>query len=161
VGEVNLEEIEAKANNVADSLMIAGRGEAELLALRLQGLKNLAQIKSTVAFRKERENQPLLSYPTAPLPAICGVQSPQIWAGERYVSQTCRVQAGHAGLHRSAQGAEWSEGVSAEPTKPAVDRLHELVSYIREGQKDAPFASAEEVLDIADKLEEILREGSL
>lgn len=145
---MNLEEIEAHADLLLDRLAATdSAGQVRDICFRLDGLKSAAQIKSTVAFRKEREAEltrmqryapslvpppSLITYPAAP--------------------------------------------AAAAPTKPAVDRLHELVSHLNELAKEDLLqaddevevwkankwkASAKAYVDAADKLEEVLREGEL
>lgn len=69
---MDLTEIEAKADNVADALLIAGRGEAELLALHLQGLKALTSIKAIVAHQKRMDSQ---TYPPMYVPGAMTVEA--------------------------------------------------------------------------------------
>lgn len=82
-----------------------------------------------------------------------------------------RLTAGHAGLHND--GGKTS---GDEPTKPVADRLHELVSYLREAlsfqadrsaqSTDAPSQNwhdgqSKAYTDAAEKLEALLMEGGI
>lgn len=166
---MDLSEIEAKADQLAQKLADPdiSRTRAELLGIRLQGLAHAAQIKSTVAFRKERESQPLIQYPAAPINGPCGHRAPT----HRLIG--CTLPAGHLGGHTDGE-LTWS---GPEPTKPAVDRLHELVSMWRgfsrgqDAKADAVLASPEQLGyhngqavgwgKAASMLEEILSEGGI
>lgn len=163
---MELSEIEAQADALLERLAsTSSAGEVRDICFRLDGLKNAAQIKSTVAFRKEREAVAPLPLWGA-LPAVPGfVRCPatKLQGGWTY---RCESVAGHtpAGAH------DWRGSPNPpdeEPTKPAVDRLHELVSYgeqmeasNRTVEYPCPDA-ADAYQDMASKLEEILREGEL
>lgn len=145
---MNLEEIEAKAEELLRQVLGEDHASrAEHAARKLKCLELAARIKSTVAFRKEREAE------TAN--RLEGVYVPT-WAGQPAVTLPV-----------------------AEPTKPAVDRLHELVSYlITESERAHDLAGQNEIGemnatavhfeaaskaydDAATKLQEILQEGGL
>lgn len=175
---MDLIEIEAATDALLEQLAsTTSAGEVRDLCFRLDGMYRGAQVKAIVfgvdrqasseEFRvrelaaMERAAQAASMAVVQRLPdqeaaGPCWDQIPTTGIG---VPTRCTLKAGHAGAHTDG-GAIWQMD-QPEPTKPAVDRLHELVSFIREGQKGAPFASAEEVMDIADKLEEILKEGTL
>lgn len=92
----------------------------------------------------------------------------------------CQLQAGHLGGHLSddeSGRAVWPAGESAEPTKPAADQLHELLSYLVQ-QSQLSLEKSEHVMvetpvwrkhlaaskaydDAAQKLQDILTEGGI
>jgi hypothetical protein len=167
---MSLSDIEAKAENIAESLLIAGKNEAELLGIHLQGLRDLAQIKEAKAFGAASETE------ERPVPKACP-STFQLSKDEYYV---CVLPFEHAGQHRGG-GMWWAGpgngGEKAEPIKPAIDRLHELLSYLishsnsefHQSNKHAPdsaesikhLAASKAYDDGAQKLQEILNEGGI
>lgn len=148
---MDLSEIEAKADkllqrmNDTSSATLAGD-----TVTRLQGLAHAAQIKATVAFRKEREAE---------------------WAGQQAAYQL--------GVPFVPQVVPRSE-CTPEPTKNVADRLHELVSYLQqqaeecrdeaerkrdvvgqEARKQPGDYMAPAYSEAATKLQEILSEGGI
>lgn len=138
---MNLSEIEAQADELLERLASTGSaGEVRDICFRLDGLKNAAQIKSTVAFRKEREDE------------------------------LTRMK----GIFQQNLPNNYSSVLLPAPSKPAVDRLHELVSYLKtragvcytRGDQEPELEgqhrnTAKAYDDAATKLDEILREGEL
>lgn len=145
---MNLEEIEAKADELlADVLSEDHASRAEHAARKLRCLELTARIKSTVAFRKERE-------------AERSGQQAAFQLGVPFVPQVVHCTE-----------------CTPEPTKPVADRLHELVSYlIRNSETNHHAAGATQLGaaseeryqaiskaydDAATKLQEILNEGGI
>lgn len=169
-------------------------------AIRLESLKHMAELKSTISWQNERKQQtdamtsvaakmpepapsvPVMEtvltpdYTQAPCPSVMN-----LGGDDRYV---CALPFGHESQHRG-DGMWWSGAGNAtkltpEPTKPAVDRLYELVSYCR-GSADACATEAEAQRDVvgqearkqpgdyeaavfselSDKLQDILSEGGI
>lgn len=169
---MELSEIEAEADRLTKKLIEGrtnstgarhdiGANEARDICFRLDGLSRAASIKATVAHQKRMAEQPILPgwSPTQGFGTTLLPNGPRCQAF--LANLQCVGEQGHGGAHRDRDDHRWSDDPKPEPTKPVADRLHELVSFIRQGQIDAPFASREEVLDIADKLEKILQEGGL
>lgn len=167
---MNLEEIEAKADELAAQLVDPDTHSAVVrdVAFRLDGLSRAAQIKATVAFRKEQA-LPNLNLPTHPKPEA----SPRCQQVYR-----CTRPAGHIsrGIAHAWVGYPATVVDPEEPTKPVADRLHELVSYLVsqsveehhkadekiEGWRAAKFVAASKAYDdAASKLQEILQEGGI
>lgn len=205
---MTLNEIEEKAQELAGYLLVAGKQEALLLGIQIEGLKDLALIMSARDRRHERnahvgmrgeENalrqreltameqaaatigRQVLGQRSEP-GAVAGPPCPftlSLGEKEYYV---CTLPASHDGPHRG--GGKWWEGPGnggkaevAEPTKPAVDQLHELLSYLinqseRElvrSQSDGKnpdeasrhLGESKAYDDAATKLQEILQEGGI
>jgi len=172
---MDLNEIESATDALLERLASTeSAAEVRDLCFRLDGMYRGAQVKAIVfgvdrqasseEFRARELAAMERAAQAASMAVAANIPKPTCIAVDRLGVAKCALPAGHTGRHEDGGFAPLSwpnDDPYPEPTKPAVDRLHELVSFIREGQAGAPFASAEEVLDIADKLEEILREGTL
>lgn len=161
---MSLSDIEAKAENIAESLMVAGKSEALLLGIQLEGLRDLAQIKQ-IGSQQAQDPAQTDAFIAA---KYCLTPGPG--------SLLCWDLKGHAGPHGMGNDT-WSDEQEAEPTKPAADRLHELMSYLL-GQCNSHYqthsthtggsvgaqqhlAASKAYDDAAQKLDEILREGGI
>lgn len=162
---MDLREIEEKADDLLEQMYRevtgpAGAAEMRDICTRMDVLERAARIKHLSGSH-----------------GLCSEHFPG------HPSLPCTLYSGHSGQHQHEGGetdpsARW-DGESGlafqnitEPTKPAVDRLHELVSYCKQNAEAADayaitpdehqvVAEAKAYRDIATKLEEILREGSL
>ena len=189
---MDLNEIEAEADKLTGLMLLACEAETAHLLSKLDGLHHLAGIKATVAFRKEREAEDsgrLAAYqlgvpvPTRspggfedgkakhnePEPGRC-----QVTEFDVGTQRNCLLSAGHQPAGRHVWGP-WRPVPEEEPTKPAVDRLHELVSYLiacserghrlneTHPERDLrhEVAASKAYDDAATKLQEILSEGGL
>lgn len=170
---MDLHEIEAKADELAEKMLATEhRQERTHHMWALEGLQRLAQIKATVAFSKEREQAT-----TAPAATDrCGV-----WGSGGYDALVCTKGSPHGGAHfdENVQTYFQATELSADPTKPAADRLHELVSYFVQQSEEAATvhqrvsgvprrhahtaaaAASRAYDDAATKLQEILQEGGI
>lgn len=121
---MNLNEIESATDALLEKLASTeSAAEVRDLCFRLDGMYRGAQIKATVAYRKEQA-LPDLTLPQAP----CGNASPGILvSGDIYAPQHCRWPVGHGGPHKSPQGVEWLNDSNPYPAT-AVS----LVSDLRE-----------------------------
>lgn len=184
----SLSDIESMATDLAQQLLEAGKQEALLIGLRLEGLRDLAQIiqvgDGRIARTAELEvKQQALeamgsSKPTTGVPP-CPSRL-QLSKDEYYV---CVLGYQHAGPHTGG-GTSWTgpgnagklDAVKPDPTKPAADRLHELLSYLiekrdedavlaREGGtpviRDQAASRRYAYGEVATKLESILMEGGI
>lgn len=249
---MSLSDIEAKAEDLANRLLAAGKSEAMLIGFQIAGLRDLAQIKAVGDQRAQwnasveytvRQTSALELAATAQTDAAqaqvaakperrCEIQREVIVLGEkpeRKIRLQCLLADGHPGLHTDREGTKWDEEVrfvqppasgvppcpstfqrsrdeyyvcilsyehdgphhgggmtwtgpgngkqEAEPTKPAADRLHELVSYCRTHAEESddkaghvqaqspPWlrhrAVARAYDDAATKLQDILTEGGI
>lgn len=156
---MDLREIEATADNVAETLLVAGRGEAELLALHLQGLKALTSIKAIVAHQKRMENQ---TYPPMYVPGATPAYTLRADDPNAVLLPNGALIPKHVWEPGCCTISSEYQVHITEPTKPAVDRLHELVSYCRKHEREAPVGGGGGAYgDVGDQLDEILREGEL
>lgn len=186
---MNLEEIEAKADELA-ALMLEVVQVGDIPA-RLEGLAHLAQIKAVRDRRhvwnahvgmRERDNemrQREISAMEVAADAASRAIPPAGGCTSRINSLIpghppllCELSHGHPGRHLSGN-TSWD--LEAEPTKPAVDRLHELVSYLEASKEGADQADdggdryesgrldgmSKAYRDAATKLQEILSEGGI
>lgn len=250
--DMTLSDIEAKADELVQRLLVAGKSEALLIGIQIGGLRDLAQIKAvgdqraqwnaSVGMREEdstRRDREIAAMeavaakvpePTTP-ERRCEIQREAIVLGEKPERKTrlqCLLADGHPGLHTDCEGVKWDEevrfvqppasgvppcpstfqrskdeyyvctleyqhegqhrgggmwwsgpgngGDKAEPTKPAADRLHELLSYVTDQQvqatalidndvrptvRDQAAARRHAYHDVALKLEDILSEGGI
>ena len=162
---MELNEIEAQADALLERLagFTVGAGEARDICFRLDALSSAASIKATVAHQKRADNQAYM--PThAYMPAPVSLQQCPATEFVRGDAFRCSKPAGHM----PAAAHAWMLAVPAEePTKPAADRLHELVSYGKQMEAsnrtvEYPCPDAADAYqDMATKLDEILREGLL
>lgn len=215
--DMTLSDIEAKADELARQLLAAGKSEALLLGIQLEGLRDLAQIKAVgdqraqwnasvemrrvevqaAEMRHEREvaamertatnvadalpkstDSPVVVRATAaPCPSSLSLSK-----DEYYV---CTNPANHEGPHTGG-GKVWTgpgnmgrlDATKPDPTKPAVDRLHELVSMwnqfstdqsdrgmdeLRRNTRDGWYAEGQSVAwgKAAAMLQDILTEGGI
>jgi hypothetical protein len=167
---MDLNDIEGRAEGLALDLADATSvSQAGLLQTQLQGLKDLALIKSVRYSRDAGERGSQTRTAAQPVAVRCkSFRSGVVFNSKptQEIRLQCVFSENHPGLHRDREGVRWDS--DPEPTKPAVDRLHELVSYAREcGQQYAAESRVTDdpkaiiSFDFAEKLEEILLEGGL
>lgn len=158
---MDLNEIEAATDSLLEQLAsTTSAGEVRDLCFRLDGFYRGAQVK-------------VLAQTMSPA-GRCGYRWTWPDSGGSH-SEICTKPAGHVGtLHyNGVTGMSTPRlGEKAEPTKPAADRLHELASHLHQAAEKAREVSdrttsereegkVEAYQDAFDKLEEILKEGTL
>jgi hypothetical protein len=147
---VDLKEIEDKADELAERVISTpSLGTTTLHAGQIKALKDLAIIKAAVSQRADYD-------------AAKAMRERELAAMEAVAASNESMAAAYAGATPEA----------AEPTKPAADRLHELLSYFIQ-QSEAPINGqtpdterqgmmrAMYYDDAATKLQEILTEGGI
>lgn len=172
---MSLSDIEEKADDYASRLLsTASRSNADLYGSKLRGLRDLAQIKA-VGMEAQAWGTPQPD--PRNVSGLCFAISPLAIGKPPY--PCCELMRGHDGAH-SEGTTNWTnaaEKQDAEPTKPAADRLHELLSYLIQQseqsleksnhvmQESPPWrkhlAASKAYDDAAQKLQEILTEGGI
>jgi hypothetical protein len=193
---MSLNDIEAKADELAQALDGAGAALAKDLTTKLEGLAYAATIKrvaddraihnvliglrdrEVVAMEQAAEANTKIAAQQAKtaltngLAGLCRCS----WTSRQAMDESNTV----LGPHHEGACPLWRLNAAVEPTKPAVDRLHELLSYFvgqandcaneaarrrdvvgEEGRKQPGDYMSVVYNEAADKLRDILDEGML
>jgi hypothetical protein len=180
---MNLSEIEEKAQELLTAVLGEDHtSRAEHTYRKLRCLREVAQIIAVgdgrIARTAELEiKKQALAAMGGGLAGPCHAVAPMGRVGDESPI-FCQLQSGHVGSHMSEENgrAIWPN-TGPELTKPAADRLHELVSYCTQQSNEAHLEADREqesliqharlqerslcYADVGQKLQDILTEGGI